>query len=77
MAKTVLSFEHLSFQYDEMPILEDVNVEIGEGEFVGIFGPDGGGKTTLLKLAMGFLTPKKGKVSLLGSHRVCPSSDAL
>ena len=50
-----------------MPILEDVNVEIGEGEFVGIFGPNGGGKTTLLKFAMGFLTPKKGKVSLLGA----------
>ena len=72
MAKKVLTFEGLYFQYDDMPILEDVNVEIGEGEFVGIFGPNGGGKTTLLKLAMGFLTPNKGKVSLLGSIGYVP-----
>jgi zinc transport system ATP-binding protein len=49
-----------------MPALEDVNVEIFQGEFVGIFGPNGGGKTTLLKLIMGLLHPQKGKISLFG-----------
>lgn len=72
MAKSVLTFEEVYFQYDSMPILEDVNVEVREGEFVGIFGPNGGGKTTLLKLAMGFLTPLRGKVSLAGSVGYVP-----
>jgi zinc transport system ATP-binding protein len=62
----ILAVEHLFFHYDSMPTLEDVNVEIFKGEFVGIFGPNGGGKTTLLKLMMGFLRPQKGKVLLFG-----------
>ncbi len=66
MKEKVLSIEHLFFHYDSMPALEDVNLEIFKGEFVGIFGPNGGGKTTLLKLMMGLLKPKKGKVLLFG-----------
>lgn len=57
--------DHLSFDYDHAPILDDVSFEIRFGEFIGIFGPNGGGKTTLLKLLMGFLKPKKGTVTLL------------
>lgn len=60
----VISIEGLYFQYDGMPALENVNVEILKGEFVGIFGPNGGGKTTLLKLMMGLLRPQRGKVLL-------------
>jgi zinc transport system ATP-binding protein len=45
-------------------ILHDVTVSIDAGEFVGIFGPNGGGKTTLLKLLMGFLKPDSGSVRL-------------
>jgi zinc transport system ATP-binding protein len=66
MKEKVLEIKHLFFQYDSMPALEDVNVEIFQGDFVGIFGPNGGGKTTLLKLMMGFLRPKKGKILLFG-----------
>lgn len=57
--------ENVSFSYGKMPILENVDVSIQPGEFVGIFGPNGGGKTTLLKLLLGFLTPNTGKISLL------------
>jgi len=64
--KKVLSIEHLSFYYDSMPVLENVNIEVFQGEFVGIFGPNGGGKTTLFKLIMGFLKPQQGKIFLLG-----------
>jgi zinc transport system ATP-binding protein len=66
MMKKILEIQHLFFHYDSTPTLEDVNVAIFQGEFVGIFGPNGGGKTTLLKLMMGFLRPQKGKVLLLG-----------
>jgi zinc transport system ATP-binding protein len=60
----VISIEELSFQYDSAPALENVNVDILKGEFVGIFGPNGGGKTTLLKLMMGLIRPQKGRVLL-------------
>ena len=66
MKEKVLTVEHLSFQYENVPALENVNFEITAGEFVGIFGPNGGGKTTLLKLIMGMLEPQKGKIRLFG-----------
>jgi zinc transport system ATP-binding protein len=61
-----IKVDQLFFQYEETPILENVSFEIREGEFVGIFGPNGGGKTTLLKLLMGFLKSQKGTVEILG-----------
>jgi len=57
---------NLFFQYEETPILENVSFVIQKGEFVGIFGPNGGGKTTLLKLLLGFLKPQRGSVEILG-----------
>ncbi len=66
MMDKALSIEKLNFHYDTLPTLEDVNLSIDSGEFVGIFGPNGGGKTTLLKLILGLLHPQKGKVRLFG-----------
>lgn len=54
----------VSFFYAEQPILRHVNIEIKEGEFIGIIGPNGGGKTTLLKILMGFLTPRTGSIQI-------------
>jgi zinc transport system ATP-binding protein len=56
--------ENLCFHYDDATILENVAFEIHAGEFIGIFGPNGGGKTTLLKLMMGFLKPHLGKITI-------------
>jgi len=61
---SAVSVDHLYFQYRETPILIDVSFSIKEGEFVGIFGPNGGGKTTLLKLLLGLLQPQKGQITL-------------
>ncbi len=58
--------DNLFFQYEDTPILENVSFVIRPGEFIGIFGPNGGGKTTLLKLLMGFLKPQKGTLEILG-----------
>lgn len=63
-----IDIEHLSFFYETAPILQKVNLQIPRGEFIGIMGPNGGGKTTLLKLLMGFLSPAKGKISVLKRH---------
>lgn len=61
-----IELDHLSFSFDAAPVLERVNLKIQEGEFVGIMGPNGGGKTTFLKLLMGFLTPSKGRLKVFG-----------
>ncbi len=56
----------LSFAYGAAPVLEGVNLEVGAGEFLGIVGPNAGGKSTLLKLIMGLLVPQAGRIRVLG-----------
>jgi zinc transport system ATP-binding protein len=67
-----IEIEELSFSYDANVILEKIDLHIGQGEFIGIIGPNGGGKTTLLKLLMGFLRPSKGRVVLRGKVGYVP-----
>lgn len=72
----VISMERVSFAYDGTPALEDVTLDIQERDFVTIVGPNGGGKTTLLKVILGLLRPSKGVVRVFGEpprrvrHRV-------
>ncbi len=61
-----IQIHNLNFQYDENPLLQDVSIEIAKGECLAVFGPNGGGKTTLLKLLMGFLKPNSGTILLDG-----------
>ncbi len=62
-----VSTQNLSFSYDgQIPILKDISFSVDKGKFIGIFGPNGGGKTTLLKLLLGLLQPVSGTVELLG-----------
>lgn len=64
---TIIDCENLSFAYEGNPILKNISFKIKEGEFVGIIGPNGGGKTTLLKLVVGFLKPTTGSLKLFGT----------
>lgn len=63
-----VSFESVSFNYekDDEPVLEDVSFEVEPGEFVGIVGPTGAGKTTLTKLLLRFYDPDEGRITLDG-----------
>ena len=63
----VIKIQYLSFAYNSNYILENINLTVEKNDFVGIIGPNGGGKTTLLKLIMGFITPQKGSVEVLGN----------
>lgn len=63
---SVISLTHLLFSYEQTPILEQDFMEIKQGSFIGIIGPNGGGKTTFLKLLMGFLKPKRGNIEIFG-----------
>jgi len=65
-AEPVIVTEELSFSYDGSLVLENVNLTISEREFVSIVGPNGGGKTTLLKLILGLLEPTRGRVRVFG-----------
>ncbi|MBN1212074.1 MAG: ABC transporter ATP-binding protein [candidate division Zixibacteria bacterium] len=65
--KAIIEIENLSFSYDGTNVLENVNLTIGEKDFVWIVGPNGGGKTTLLKLILGLLSPTKGSVRVFGT----------
>jgi zinc transport system ATP-binding protein len=62
----IVEFNEVNFAYQEMLILKNVYLEIYPGEFIGIIGPNGGGKTTLLKLLLGFLKPNSGRISVFG-----------
>jgi zinc transport system ATP-binding protein len=65
-ASALLELENVHFAYDRRTILEGVSLLISKGEFACVVGPNGGGKTTLLKLLLGQLKPNNGKVRVLG-----------
>lgn len=58
--------ENLSFGFHKRPVLENVTLRVKKGEFASIVGPNGGGKTTLLKLILGLIQPDTGMVRIFG-----------
>jgi branched-chain amino acid transport system ATP-binding protein len=63
---TVLRLEEVTTYYGEMRILEDVSLEVGEGELVCLLGGNASGKSTTLKTVLGLVRPRSGKVEFLG-----------
>ena len=63
---SIIKIDKLNFSYHENPVLENVNLEIVKGELASIVGPNGGGKTTLLKLILGLLKPASGSLEVFG-----------
>ena len=55
---------NISFAYKQRNILENVDLVIKKGEFASIVGPNGGGKTTLLKLILGLIKPDRGVIRI-------------
>jgi len=70
----IIEIKDLDFAYNGEAVLEDVNLTLLQKDFVAIIGPNGGGKTTLLKLILGLLMPKKGTVRVDGKppHEASP-----
>jgi zinc transport system ATP-binding protein len=64
--REVIAVERVWAGYHGQVAIEDVSLSVKEGDFVGLIGPNGGGKTTLLRVILGLLTPYKGTVRLLG-----------
>lgn len=61
-----LRFEGVSFSYGELKVLDTASFHIHQGEFVALVGPNGSGKTTVLKLLLGLETPQKGRIEIFG-----------
>ena len=76
MNRKIIEIRNLSFSYNGQPVLQDVDLEIKEGDFMAMIGPNGGGKTTLLKLILGLLAADHGSIRVFGkpprevSHRI-------
>jgi len=62
----IVKVEEVSFAYEGIPVLKDINLSIYRGDFLAIIGPNGSGKTTLLKIIVGLLRLQKGQVYLFG-----------
>src|SRR5476651_302866 len=64
--KNIIELINVSFSYQNEEVVKDVSLTVHKGDYLGIVGPNGGGKSTLLKIILGLLTPTKGKVLLFG-----------
>lgn len=62
----VVLMEDIWVHYDSVPVLEGVSLQVKRGDFLGVIGPNGGGKTTLLRVILGLVKPDRGKVRVLG-----------
>jgi zinc transport system ATP-binding protein len=66
MNQPPIQIENLDFSYGAVSVLKNADLTLREREFVSIVGPNGGGKTTLLKIILGLLEPQSGSISVFG-----------
>lgn len=64
---TIIELNKVCFSYNTEEVIKDVSLQIHKGDYVGIVGPNGGGKTTLLKLMLDILKPSGGTIKLFGA----------
>jgi zinc transport system ATP-binding protein len=63
----VLQFSDVCFAYERAEVVHNVSLAVANGSLAAVVGPNGGGKSTLLKLALGLLRPRRGRVTLFGN----------
>jgi len=66
MGREIVDLKNIYFSYNGDPVLEDINLKIMENDFMAIIGPNGGGKTTLIKIILGLIKPLKGNIRIMG-----------
>jgi zinc transport system ATP-binding protein len=66
MGQSIIEIRDLWFSYNGQSVLEDVNLTVHGGDFMAVIGPNGGGKTTLIKLILGLLQPSRGSITVFG-----------
>lgn len=68
MTVDALNLEEVYVNFNGHSILEDINLSLKENDFLAIIGPNGGGKSTLLKTILGLIKPVKGDIRIFGKH---------
>ncbi|MGV8090028.1 MAG: metal ABC transporter ATP-binding protein [Methanothrix sp.] len=66
MTAEIVSIENLWIIRGEHAVLEDINLNLEPADFLGLIGPNGGGKSTLLKVMLGLIKPDKGRIRIFG-----------
>ncbi|MCW7076217.1 MAG: metal ABC transporter ATP-binding protein [Candidatus Syntropharchaeales archaeon] len=66
MTEEIVGLKNIWVYYNDIPILEDVTLSIKQTDFLAIIGPNGGGKTTLLKVILGLIKPDSGEIEVFG-----------
>ena len=73
MKRPIIDIQHLSVEFNGKRVLHDVNLTVYEQDFLGIIGPNGGGKTTLVKTILGLIKPVNGSIAFYNGGRHVPN----
>lgn len=65
LPNSIIRLENINHSYENRQVLKNVNLSIDQGTFMGLIGPNGGGKTTLIKIILGLIKPDSGNIYLL------------
>ncbi len=76
MKEKQIELKNITFSYEKNNVLSDITFDIEKGDYLGIIGPNGGGKTTLIKIILGLLLPQKGEVVIKGRCGYVPQKAA-
>jgi zinc transport system ATP-binding protein len=71
-----IEIKDISFSYEKEVVINNISFDIKKGDYLGIIGPNGGGKTTLVKIILGLLPPQKGSVTVRGKCGYVPQKAA-
>ena len=66
--KNIIEVQNVSFSHGHLEVLKDITLAIHQGDYISLVGPNGGGKTTLLKIILGLIKPQSGQVKLFGEN---------
>lgn len=66
-SQNIIEVQNVTFSYGESQVLKNINLNVHKGDYLGVIGPNGGGKTTLLKIMLGLLPPSEGHVLLFNT----------
>jgi zinc transport system ATP-binding protein len=64
----ILSVKNVCFSYGQFEVLREVTFDVEKGDYIGLVGPNGSGKTTVIKIVLGLLEQKDGTVNLFGTN---------
>jgi zinc transport system ATP-binding protein len=63
-----IELDDINYRYNDQGVLEHISLTVDSGEYLGIIGPNGGGKTTLVRIMLGLLKPSSGDVKIFGQN---------